>query len=166
MADTSPEDDRSAILLPCLVAMPTGLLRVPRSDMHHFIRGRNRAGRWDFKHGATPSLQVIFLIQRDGCLREVNPLRVRRQWARAFARLHDVVLLECEVAPPRQLTNAEWLGRLHGVPAKPPFDVAGKLRKFLKGLPEGEMFDESRFRQFWEEAGYPLPSGAWAESLS
>lgn len=31
----------SEILLPCLVATPTGLLRVPRSDVHHFVRGRS-----------------------------------------------------------------------------------------------------------------------------
>jgi hypothetical protein len=134
--------------------------------MRHFIRGRSRAGHWEFKHGATPSLQVSFLIQRDGCLREVRPLRARRRWAAAFARLHDVVLLECEVAPPRQLTNAALLAHLEDVPAKPPFAVAGKLRKFLKDLPELEMFDESRFREFWEEAGYALPPSAWAESLS
>jgi len=146
--------------------MPTGLLRVPGSDLRHFIRGRSRTGLWEFKHGATPSLQVNFLIQRDGCLREVQPLRARRRWAAAFARLHDVVLLECEVAPPRQLTNAALLAHLEDVPAKPPFAVAAKLRKFLKDLPELEMFDEIRFRQFWEEAGYPLPPSAWAESLS
>ena len=166
MADTSPENNRGAILLPCLVAMPTGLLRVPGSDMRHFIRGRNSAGVWEFKHGATPSLQVSFLIQRDGCLRTVQPLRARRRWAAAFARLHDVVLLECEVAPPRQLTNAELLAHLQDVPAKPPFNVAGKLRKFLKAEPESEMFDERRFREFWKEAGYPLSPSAWEESLS
>ena len=165
MAETIPEYDRSAILCPCLIAMSTGLLRVPRSDMHHFIRGRNRAGLWEFKHGATPSLQVSFLIQRDGCLREVQPLHTRRRWAAAFARLHDVVLIECEVTPPRQLTNAELMTYLQGVAAKPPFAVAGKLRKFLKDQPESEMFDEGRFRQFWEVAGYPLPPIAWAESL-
>ena len=156
----------NAILLPCLVALPTGLLRVPGSDMHHFIRSRTAAGNWIVTHGATPSQRVSFLIQRDGCLRDVNPIRAPRSWAAVFARLYDVVLLECEVAPPRQLTNAELLARLHGVPAKAPFDVAGKLRKFVKARPEVEMFDERRFREFWEEAGYPLPSSAWTESLS
>ena len=156
----------SEILLPCLVATPTGLLRVPRSDMHHFVRGRSRGGHWDFKHGATASMQVTFLIQRDGGLRDVRPLRTRRRWGAAFARLFDVVILECEVAPGRQLASAEMLARLQGVPAKAPFVLAGKLRKFLKALPESELFDERRFREFWEEAGYPLPPGAWAESLS
>jgi hypothetical protein len=163
---TSRVNDPKAILLPCLVAMPTGLLRVPGSDMRHFVRGRNAAGRWEFKHGATPSLQVRFLIQRDGCLREVQPLRARRRWAAAFARLHDFVLLECEVALPRQLTNAGMLSHLEGLPAKPPFDIAGKLRKSLTSRPEAEMFDERRFREFWDEAGYPLPSSAWEESIS
>lgn len=158
--------DRNAILLPCLVALPTGLLRVPASDMHHFIRSRTAAGNWIFTHGATPSQRVSFLIQRDGCLREVKPLRAPRRWAAVFARLYDVVLLECEVAPPRQLTHADLLARLDGVPAKPPFVMAAKLRKFLKELPESEMFDESRFRHFWDEAGYPLPASAWEESLS
>jgi len=156
----------SEILLPCLVATPTGLLRVPRSDMHHFVRGRNPAGHWDFKHGATPSMQVRFLIQRDGCLREVRPLRARRRWGAALARLVDVVILECELAPGRQLSNAEMLARLEGVPAKAPFNLAAKLRKFLKALPESEGFDERRFREFWEEAGYPLAPGDWAESLA
>jgi len=151
--------------MPCLVATATGLLRVPGSDMRHFVGGRSRDGHWDFKHGATPSMQVSFLIQRDGCLREVQPLGARRRWAAAFARLSDIVLLECEVTAPQQLTNGELLARLQGVAAKPPFNVAGKLRKFLKTLPEPEVFDERRFREFWDEAGYPLPSSAWAESL-
>jgi hypothetical protein len=96
----------------------------------------------------------------------VQSLRARRRWAAAFARLYDVVILECEIAPARQLTNGELLARLEGVPAKTPFNLAGKLRRFLKALPEFEMFDERRFRQFWEEAGYPLPPSAWAESFS
>lgn len=156
----------SEILLPCLVATATGLLRVPRSDMHHFVRGRNPGGHWDFKHGATPSMRVSFLIQRDGCLRDVQPLRARRRWGAALARLYDVVILECEVASGRQLSNAEMLARLESVPAKAPFALAGKLRRFLKALPESEVFDERRFREFWDEAGYPLPPAAWAESLA
>ncbi len=166
MADTSPLDDGRAILPPCLVAVPSGLLRVPGHDLRQFVRGRSPAGNWNFRHGATPSMRVSFLIQRDGRLREVRPLGTRRRWAAAFARLYDFVLLECELAPARQLTNGELLADLQGVAAKPPFAVAGKLRKFLKGLPESEPFDERRFRQFWDEAGPPLPPAAWSETFS
>jgi hypothetical protein len=110
-------------------------------------------------------MHVSYLIQRDGRLREVRPLGTRRGWATAFARVYDFVLLECEVAPARQLTNGELLAHLQGVPAKPPFAVAATLRKFLKTLPESEPFDERRFRQFWDDAGPPLPSAAWSETL-
>jgi len=162
MAGASAE---SAILLPCLIAMPTGLLRVPGSDIRHFIRRRSPDGHWEFKRGATPSMRVNFFIQRDGSLREVRPLRTRRRWAAAFAKLYDIVVLECDVTPARHLSNAELLVRLQDVASKPPFTLAGKLRKFLKGLPESEPFDERGFRRFWEDAGYPLPSSAWEESL-
>lgn len=163
MAGASAE---SAILLPCLIAMPTGLLRVPGSDIRHFIRRRTPDGHWEFTRGASPSMRVNFLIQRDGSLCEVRPLRTRRGWAAAFAKVFDIVVLECEVTPARHLSNAELLIRLQDVPAKAPFALAGKLRRFVKGLPERESFDERRFREFWEEAGYPLPADAWAENLS
>jgi hypothetical protein len=163
MADTGRVDDWRAILPPCLVAVPHGLLRVPGSDLRHFVRGRTPAGHWKFRHGATASMRVSFLIQRDGGLREIRPLGAQRRWAAAFARLYDVVLLECEVARARQLTHGELLAHLQGVAAKPPFDVAGKLRKFLRALPESECFDERRFRAFWDAAGPALPPGAWTE---
>lgn len=164
LTDTNPMDGR-AILPPCLVAVPTGLLRVPGQDLRHFIRGRSLAGNWNFRHGATPSMQVSFLIQRDGGFREVRHLGTRRGWAAGFAWLYDFVLLECEVAPARQLTSGELLAHLQRVAAKPPFAVAAKLRKFLKALPESEPFDERRFRQFWEEAGPQLPASAWTETF-
>ncbi len=163
MAGASAE---SAILLPCLIAMPTGLLRVPGSDIRHFIRGRRADGNWEFTRGASPAMRVNFLIQRDGSLRDVRPLRTRRGWAAGFAKVFDIVVLECEVTPARQLTNGELLAHLQDVPAKAPFVLAGKLRKFLKGQADREAFDERRFREFWEEAGYPLPASAWEERFS
>jgi hypothetical protein len=151
-------------MFPCLIAVGDRLLRATKKDASRvWVKGHLEGNRFLLRYGASERLKVSFIIDRTGGFRQVRVLGLRRRWAKPIAWLYDFVLSECEIEPGERLASAELLERTRGLKGNPPFRIAAQLQKFLVRHAGDDPFDESRFRQFWEEHGYPLPPSEWTE---
>jgi hypothetical protein len=105
----------------------------------------------------------MWVIDRTGGFREVRLQRMHRGWATGLRWLWDFTRAECEILPARHLPATELFDNLGDLKSRPPFQIAGHLRGFLKRLPPDRVFNETLFRSFWEQFAYQLEAKEWEE---
>lgn len=153
------------ILFPCLIAIGDRLdLTTKKGTERFWIKAHLEDNRFLFTHGVTDRLKISFFVDRTGAFRQVLDLGIRRRWTKPIAWFHDFALRECDICPGLKITVGDLLVRIDPLKGTHPSSTR-QLRQFLRKLPGDAPFDERRFREFWGEYGYVLPSDEWQQQL-
>ncbi len=116
-------------------------------------------------NGSNPAMTLIWGIDRDGKVRNINLIRQHRTWAKPLGRwLIDFCLNEVEITEGVELTVAQLIEKLEPVKSPPEFGRARQFRKYLKTLQTGSIFDGQMFRTFWDKSCPKLKPEEWMDT--
>lgn len=166
VAVNSTVQETTPIHFPILQTSGDCLLRIRRSEFVRFqVTKKLEGNRYILKSAASPRIAMSWLIDRDGFVRDVRPIRKRRSFLAPLAWLVDLVQLECEILPGRRMIIAELLIKLADLKAPNGFQTAGHLRGYLSRKPGNAVFDCVMFREFWDLHGPELNEQLWTEEF-
>jgi len=149
---------------PVVIGFSNDVIPAIKSGSKLFIKKHLRENKYLFKCGATPNMKIHFIIDRTGSFRRVRSLELRRVWGKPIAWLLDLVLDEVELEPGTQLSNAELLRELDGLPGK-GWRNRNRFRRFIKKQPADSIFDSIQFKAYWLQAESELSEEEWCEEL-
>jgi len=154
------------LLFPCLICSSGLVLRATRKQFLKFHCAGHCGGNvflFKFVPGPAGRRTPAWVLDRTGGFREIRVRRIRRRWAAPLRLIWDFTLAECEVLDARYLPAGQMLDKLGDLKGRPPFQVAGHLRGFLKAFPPDRVFDETSFRGFWDQFSYQVEASEWQE---
>ena len=155
----------NSLKFPCLLAIGSGsLLPLTKKQFKTWMSNEARGGdHFLFNYASSPRLQAKWLIDREGSLRTIKIINVKRSFLKKLSWFHDFTVAECEIDAGIFLEAGKLLLRIDSIKSPPGFPVGGHLKGYLRKQPPDKVFDSIMFNEFWEQFCREIDADDWSK---